>query len=98
MKTFKEYLNEAKGDGYEFSTLTTNVDGKVAKLKIELFKNVKLKSAKDIVSIQYKGDDLYNSAQNYTHLKTGKPTMLFNNEDSPYRLFLTLDMKNVYFE
>lgn len=94
MKTFKDFLTEDT----TFSTLTTNVDGKVAKLKIELFKNDKLKSAKDIVSIQYKGEELYNTYENYTHTKTGKPTMLFNSEDSSYRLFSTLDMKNMYVE
>ena len=94
MKTFKEFLTEDT----VFSTLTTNVDGKATKLKIELFKNVKLQSVKDVLAIQYKGDWLFNSAENYTHIKTGKPTILFSSEDSSYRLFSTLDMKNMYAE
>lgn len=94
MKTFKEFISESTVDG----TLTTNVDGKVIKLEVTLYDGDKPKSVRDIISIKYKGEDLFNSGERYAHDKTGKETHLFKNRTGGFRLFSTLDLKNMYFE
>lgn len=94
MKTFKQFISESTVP----STLTTNVDGKDVKLNVTLYKRGTPKTVNDILSIDYKGEELFASSEKYNHMKTGADTYLFKSRAGGFRLFSTIDLKKMYFE